>query len=76
MVSCAPGEDTSRALVKHRGVNLMVLLGQSANLAIVEDASFSAGVWQMLSGVPEEEIVRHVTRRKRVWMAVGDGLAN
>lgn len=67
-------DENNRALVKHRGVRLLILLGPVA-LPILEEYS-SAGVWECDGKEDQEEIVRMLTKSKRVWMAIGDGLAN
>lgn len=78
VASCPQNDENSRALVKHHGLRLLVLLGQKTALPLTEGEPHSVNVWQWPDEQEEddEEIIRQLTIRKRVWVAVGDGLAN
>ena len=73
ILSVPSGGRNERSLMKHHAVRKIICT--SDDFAV-------AGGLQAVWNVPEsspltvEEIINHVTLRKRVWMTFGDGLAN
>jgi len=78
VILLCPGSDKNvRALMKHHAVQRIIsVIGDGEEYTTACDQLKS--IWYLTASTkPDtEEIINHVTLRKRVWMAYGDGLAN